>query len=79
MPRHIHRFPGRDKCKNFIREHGQYKYPDTAATAREKGKNAPELPEKMVDLASELHQKRVACREALCLLLEMRPRQTDLI
>lgn len=41
------------KCKNFIREHSQYRYPDTAATAAEKGKNAPELPEKKDDHTPE--------------------------
>lgn len=41
------------KCKNFIREFGQYKYPDTAKSAAEKGKNAPELPEKKDDHTPE--------------------------
>jgi hypothetical protein len=41
------------KCKNFIREHGQYKYPETPAKAAEKGRNAPELPEKKDDHTPE--------------------------
>lgn len=41
------------KCKNFIFEFGQYKYPETAATAAEKGRNAPELPEKKNDHTPE--------------------------
>jgi hypothetical protein len=41
------------KCKNFIREHGQYKYKETAAVASEKGRNAPELPEKKDDHTPE--------------------------
>jgi hypothetical protein len=40
------------KCVNFIREHGQYKYPD-AAKAIEKGRAAPELPEKKDDHTPE--------------------------
>lgn len=41
------------RCTNFIREFGQYKYPDTAESAAEKGKNAPELPEKKNDHTPE--------------------------
>lgn len=41
------------RCRNFIREFGQYKYPDTAEGAAEKGKNAPELPEKKDDHTPE--------------------------
>jgi hypothetical protein len=40
------------KCKNFIREHGQYKYPDSAK-AQERGSAAPELPEKKDDHTPE--------------------------
>lgn len=40
------------KCRNFIREHGQYKYPDLAKAA-EKGRAAPELPEKKDDHTPE--------------------------
>jgi len=41
------------KCANFIREHSQYKYKETAAVAAEKGRNAPELPEKKDDHTPE--------------------------
>ena len=41
------------KCRNFIREHGQYKYPETPESAAEKGRNAPELPEKKDDHTPE--------------------------
>lgn len=41
------------KCRNFIREFGQYKFPETAESAAEKGRNAPELPEKKDDHTPE--------------------------
>lgn len=41
------------KCKNTIREFGQYKYPETSERAAEKGRNAPELPEKKDDHSPE--------------------------
>lgn len=41
------------KCKNFIREFGQYKYPETKEKAADKGRNAPELPEKKDDHTPE--------------------------
>lgn len=41
------------KCKNLIREFGQYKYPETPESAAEKGRNAPELPEKKNDHTPE--------------------------
>jgi hypothetical protein len=41
------------KCKMTIRDMGQYKYPETSASAAEKGKSAPELPEKKDDHAPE--------------------------
>lgn len=41
------------KCRNFIREFGQYKYPETPESAAEKGRNAPELPEKKDDHTPE--------------------------
>ena len=40
------------KCKNFIREHGQYRYPD-ATKANERGHPAPEVPEKKDDHTPE--------------------------
>jgi hypothetical protein len=49
MPRlTIHR-----RCKNTIREMGQYKYPETPESASERGRNAPELPEKKDDHTPE--------------------------
>lgn len=41
------------RCKQVIREFGQYKYPETYETARERGKPAPELPEKKDDHTPE--------------------------
>lgn len=41
------------KCVNVIHEFSQYKYPDTAESAAEKGRNAPELPEKKDDHTPE--------------------------
>lgn len=41
------------KCKNVIREFGQYKYPETREKAAEKGRPAPELPEKKDDHTPE--------------------------
>lgn len=41
------------KCRNFIREFGQYKYKETAEKAAEKGRSAPELPEKKDDHTPE--------------------------
>jgi len=41
------------KCVNTIREFGQYKYPETAEKAAEKGRNAPELPQKKDDHTPE--------------------------
>lgn len=41
------------KCKNTIFEFGQYKYPETAEKAAEKGRAAPELPEKKNDHTPE--------------------------
>jgi hypothetical protein len=41
------------KCKNFIHEFSQYRYPETAESAAEKGKNAPELPQKKDDHTPE--------------------------
>lgn len=40
------------KCRNTIREFGQYKYPD-GEKARERGRAAPELPEKKDDHTPE--------------------------
>jgi hypothetical protein len=37
------------RCKQTIREFGQYKYPETPESAAERGRNAPELPEKKND------------------------------
>lgn len=41
------------RCKQTIREMGQYKYPETAEKAAEKGRSAPENPEKKDDHAPE--------------------------
>lgn len=41
------------RCKQVIREFGQYKYPETFEAARERGKSAPELPEKKDDHTPE--------------------------
>jgi hypothetical protein len=41
------------KCRNTIREMGIYKYPETSESAAERGKSAPEYPEKKDDHAPE--------------------------
>ena len=41
------------RCKQTIREFGQYKYPETPEAAAERGRNAPELPEKKDDHTPE--------------------------
>jgi hypothetical protein len=41
------------RCKSTIRDMGQYKYPETAEVAAEKGRSAPELPQKKDDHAPE--------------------------
>lgn len=41
------------KCKQTIREMGQYKYPETAEKAAEKNRSAPEIPEKKDDHTPE--------------------------
>lgn len=41
------------RCKNTIREMGQYRYKETAEKAAEKGKSAPELPMKLDDHTPE--------------------------
>lgn len=41
------------RCKNVIREFSQYKYPETAEKAAERGRSAPELPQKKDDHTPE--------------------------
>jgi hypothetical protein len=41
------------RCKQTIREMGQYKYPETAEKASERGRSAPEVPEKKDDHTPE--------------------------
>lgn len=41
------------KCRNFIREHGQYRYPELTANKAAKGLNVAELPQKKDDHTPE--------------------------
>jgi hypothetical protein len=41
------------RCRNTIREMGAYRYPDTAESAAEKGREAKELPQKVDDHTPE--------------------------